>query len=187
MNLPRSPKGVDRSSRGDRLLTQLSADEAFQLISNAARLLAPYCFLSTTISSDSFDQSGMDTSTLSFTDASHPHQPERANAHTSSLAREVPQPAAAEWFTRLISPLTDRHPKEASSMSTPVAGKQYQDQFPNTAPQVPTTPRAGHDSHGFSTMLLIFIPIMVVILTVLIGLVIFLVAVLYMRRRKGIQ
>lgn len=128
----------------------------------------------------------MDTSTLSISD-SRPQSPQMANARTSSLSREAPQPAAAEWFTRLISPLTDRHSKQASAMSTPVVAKQYGEQFPNTAPQVPSTPRTGHDNHGFSTMLLIFIPIMVVILTVLIGLVIFLVAVLYMRRRKGIQ
>jgi hypothetical protein len=59
-----------------------------------------------------------------------------------------------------------------------------QGQYPITTP---TAPREGHDSHGFSTVLLVFIPIIVVILTVLLGLVIFLVAVLYMRRRKGIQ
>lgn len=43
------------------------------------------------------------------------------------------------------------------------------------------------DEAGMSTMLLVFIPVMVVILTVLLGLVCFLVAVLYMRRRKGIR
>jgi hypothetical protein len=65
--------------------------------------------------------------------------------------------------------------------------KQYEGQYPISTPQVPTMPRTGHDAQGFSTVLLIFIPIIVVILTVLLGLVIFLVAVLYMRRRKGIQ
>lgn len=132
----------------------------------------------------------MDTSTLSRTDASYRSADQREGiVHTSSLSREALQPGAAEWFTRLIAPLTDRHQsKHAHAMSTPVAAKQYQGPYPNIAPQVPDTPRAGHSTgHGFSTMLLIFVPIMVVILTVLIGLVIFLVAVLYMRRRKGIQ
>ena len=145
----------------------------------------------------------MDTSTLSLTDdsyhprSSHIHQNQNdygnsngnAIVYTSSFVPEAPQPAAAEWYTRLISPLTDRQSKQSSAMSTPIMGKQYQGQFPNTAPQVPTTPRTGteHENHGFSTVLLIFIPVMVVILTVLIGLVVFLVAVLYMRRRKGIQ
>jgi hypothetical protein len=66
-----------------------------------------------------------------------------------------------------------------------MAQKQLQAQYPIATG--PTLPRAGHDNHGYSTVLLIFIPIIVVILTVLLGLVIFLVAVLYMRRRKGIQ
>jgi hypothetical protein len=68
-----------------------------------------------------------------------------------------------------------------------LSSKQLGDQYPISNPQEPTQPRTGHDSHGFSTVLLVFIPIIVVILTVLLGLVIFLVAVLYMRRRKGIQ
>lgn len=142
----------------------------------------------------------MYTSTLSSTDDSYTHSrsshpPHENNhkanviVHTSSFVPEAPQPAAAEWFTRLISPLTDRQSKAPSAMSTSIMGKQYQGQYPNTAPQVPNTPRTGTGqvNHGFSTVLLIFIPVMVVILTVLIGLVIFLVAVLYMRRRKGIQ
>lgn len=145
------------------------------------------------------------TSTLSLTDESSsraPYPPQNANVnvkqksnaiadvHTSAFVSEHPQPAA-EWFTRLVSPLTDRQFRKPSAMSTSIIDKQYQGQFPNTAPQVPTTPRpgggTGQENHGFSTVLLIFIPVMVVILTVLIGLVIFLVAVLYMRRRKGIQ
>ncbi|WVF69681.1 hypothetical protein IAT40_004460 [Kwoniella sp. CBS 6097] len=52
------------------------------------------------------------------------------------------------------------------------------------APQ-PHTPENGDT--GYSTILMIFIPVMVVVLTVLLGLVVFLVAVLYMRRRKGIR
>ncbi|OCF33865.1 endosome protein [Kwoniella heveanensis BCC8398] len=52
------------------------------------------------------------------------------------------------------------------------------------APQ-PHTPESGDT--GYSTILMIFIPVMVVVLTVLLGLVVFLVAVLYMRRRKGIR
>lgn len=148
--------------------------------------------------SDPFD---MDTLTLSLTDdsyqsrssrihqAQNDYQNQNAIVYTSSFTPESPQPAAAEWYTRLISPLTGRQSKHPYAMSTPIMGKQYQGQFPNTAPQVPTTPGTGteHENHGFSTVLLIFIPVMVVILTVLIGLVIFLVAVLYMRRRKGIQ
>ncbi|WVR04734.1 hypothetical protein IAU60_001745 [Kwoniella sp. DSM 27419] len=58
---------------------------------------------------------------------------------------------------------------------------------PETTHQSPNN-GSGHDSDGgFSTLLMIFIPVMVVVLTVLLGLVVFLVAVLYMRRKKGIR
>ena len=62
-----------------------------------------------------------------------------------------------------------------------------QENFP-PAPDVPRPQQPEPDGDaGFSTMLLVFIPIMVVVLTVLLGLVCFLAAVLYMRRRKGIR
>nr|XP_019008380.1 endosome protein [Kwoniella pini CBS 10737]OCF47161.1 endosome protein [Kwoniella pini CBS 10737] len=54
-------------------------------------------------------------------------------------------------------------------------------------PQPTPNPSQGDGDSGYSTILLIFIPVMVVVLTVLLGLVVFLVAVLYMRRRKGIR
>jgi hypothetical protein len=125
----------------------------------------------------------MDTSTLSSTER---YEYDSAILHTSSFISESPQPGP-EWFTRLLSPLTNGHSKLQSAETTRVMSKQYDGQYPISTPQAPTTPRTGHDNHGFSTVLLIFIPIIVVILTVLLGLVIFLVAVLYMRRRKGIQ
>jgi hypothetical protein len=129
----------------------------------------------------------MDTSTLSLTERTP--RPDTAILHTSSLTRELPQPEP-DWYTRLISPLTHGYSKVPSPESTHImslSSKQLGDQYPISNPQEPTQPRTGHDSHGFSTVLLVFIPIIVVILTVLLGLVIFLVAVLYMRRRKGIQ
>jgi hypothetical protein len=129
----------------------------------------------------------MDTSTLSLTERTP--RPDTAIFHTSSLSRELPQPEP-DWYTRLLSPLTHGHSKIPSPESTHImslSSKQLGDQYPISNPQEPTQPRTGHDSHGFSTVLLVFIPIIVVILTVLLGLVIFLVAVLYMRRRKGIQ
>ncbi|WWC86808.1 uncharacterized protein L201_001687 [Kwoniella dendrophila CBS 6074] len=58
------------------------------------------------------------------------------------------------------------------------------------SPQPTPNPNDGHTGNndsGYSTILLIFIPVMVVVLTVLLGLVVFLVAVLYMRRRKSIR
>jgi hypothetical protein len=125
----------------------------------------------------------MDTSTLFSTER---HQLDSAIVHTSSFSPESLQPEP-DWYTRLLSPLTDEYSKIPSPESTHIMSKQFQGQYPISTPQAPTTPRTGHDSHGFSTVLLIFIPIIVVILTVLLGLVIFLVAVLYMRRRKGIQ
>lgn len=136
--------------------------------------------LSTTSPADPLN---MDTSTLSSTER---HQPDSAIVHTSSFSPEPLQPEP-EWYTRLLSPLTHGYSKAPSPESTHIMSKQYQGQYPISTPQAPTTPRTGHDSHGFSTVLLIFIPIIVVILTVLLGLVIFLVAVLYIRRRKGIQ
>ena len=136
---------------------------------------------------DPHDPLDMDTSTLFLTERTP--RPDTANFHTSSLSRELPQPEP-DWYTRLLSPLTHVYSKVPSPESTHImslSSKQLGDQYPISNPQEPTTPRTGHDSHGFSTVLLVFIPIIVVILTVLLGLVIFLVAVLYMRRRKGIQ
>jgi len=129
----------------------------------------------------------MDTSTLSLTERTP--RLDTAIFHTSSLSRELPQPEP-DWYTRLLSPLTNGYCKVPPAESTNImslSSKQLGDQYPISNPQQPTQPRTGHDSHGFSTVLLVFIPIIVVILTVLLGLVIFLVAVLYMRRRKGIQ
>ncbi|WVQ98170.1 hypothetical protein IAU59_005292 [Kwoniella sp. CBS 9459] len=54
-------------------------------------------------------------------------------------------------------------------------------------PEVPQPHQPENGDTGYSTLLMIFIPVMVVVLTVLLGLVVFLVAVLYMRRRKGIR
>jgi len=60
-------------------------------------------------------------------------------------------------------------------------------QEPFPAPEVPRPRQHEEGEAGFSTMLLVFIPILVVVLTVLLGLVCFLAAVLYMRRKKGIR
>lgn len=60
-----------------------------------------------------------------------------------------------------------------------------------TQPQIPAPrgPETGSDgrSAGMNNMLLIFIPMLAVVLTVLLGLLVFLVAMLYMRRRRGIR
>ncbi len=118
----------------------------------------------------------MDSSTLSFT-----HDKARL-PRTSSLLRQPVQPAA-EWFTRLISPLTPTEDVPASR-STPVI---MQEQFP-AAPEVPQPHQPEHTGgKGFSTMLLVLIPILVVVLTILMGSVCFLATVLYMRRKKGIR
>jgi hypothetical protein len=43
------------------------------------------------------------------------------------------------------------------------------------------------DDPGDSTVLLVLIPILAVIFTILIGLVVFLIAMLYMRKKRGIR
>jgi hypothetical protein len=135
----------------------------------------------------------MDTSTLTFPDdITLPN----TVPQTSLLSHEAPKPIAAEWLTRLmsISPLTSSHLNPPESPQSTMAHSyvyQNQDQYP--VPQQPPQPGSGSGTGrhggdpGLSTLLLIFIPIMVVILTVLLGLVFFLVAVLFMRRRKGIK
>jgi len=125
-------------------------------------------------------KAGMDTSTLTFTLNKTPPIPK-----TSSLFRQPVQPVA-DWFTRLISPLTHTEESSSSPRSTSVM---IQEQFPipPDLPHQPKQPEGDNDGAGFSTMLLVFIPILVVVLTVLLGLVCFLAAVLYMRRRKGIR
>ena len=117
----------------------------------------------------------MDTSTLSYT------QNKASLPRTSSLLRQPIQPAA-EWFTRLTSPLTQSEESPASLRSTPAMA---QEPFP--APDAPPQKPDSDGEAGYSTMLLVFIPILVVVLTVLLGLVCFLAAVLYMRRKKGIR
>nr|XP_031858225.1 uncharacterized protein CI109_006368 [Kwoniella shandongensis]KAA5525297.1 hypothetical protein CI109_006368 [Kwoniella shandongensis] len=59
----------------------------------------------------------------------------------------------------------------------------------SAVPQVDRVRQGGNgsDDGGYSTVVLVFIPFLVVCLTVLLGLVVFLVAVLYMRRKKGIR
>jgi hypothetical protein len=55
--------------------------------------------------------------------------------------------------------------------------------------QYPTAPRTRpiEATKGLSTVILIFIPVLVVVITVLIGLICFLVAVLLMKRRQGVR
>jgi hypothetical protein len=66
------------------------------------------------------------------------------------------------------------------------------DQVPYPSqPQIPA-PRepsegSGNQGSGMNNMLLIFIPMLAVVLTVLLGLLVFLVAMLYMKRRRGIR
>lgn len=104
---------------------------------------------------------------------------------TKSLASEVPQPGPNHWLQQL----------DLSSPKTQTESMPLQVQMPRVMqipqqplPGAPTPePRQDAPNDGFSTVLLIFIPIMVVILTVLLGLVVFLVTVLYLRRKKGIK
>lgn len=156
----------------------------------------------------------MDTSTISFEDAQSP--PVLAIAHkTASVQTDAAHPAAADWFTRLIAPLTHSSPV---SLAAPAASEQpqapiahvksfwaggdiYVDEQGNRPPSmqapypgpgsggggtVGTTPHQG-EQRGLSTVLLIFIPVLVVVITVLVGLLCFLIAVLLMRRRKGVR
>ena len=51
----------------------------------------------------------------------------------------------------------------------------------------PGLPSRHDNRQGLSTLLLVFLPILVVVLTVLIGMICFLVVVLLMKRRKGIS
>jgi hypothetical protein len=120
----------------------------------------------------------MDTSTLSSTEA------EVDLPFTSVPYSSSPQPAA-EWFTRLISPLTHVDSSAASPVPTDamIASIEAEQYLPTPAIPAPRN----DDDQGISTLLLVFIPIMVVVLTLLLGLVIFLVAMLYMRRKRGIR
>ncbi|EIW71170.1 hypothetical protein TREMEDRAFT_71079 [Tremella mesenterica DSM 1558] len=130
----------------------------------------------------------MDTSTYSFTSPNEP----KSLPRTSTPYKSHPQPGGGggAWYTRLISPLTDTRQSDTSPLSTPrlsPAQLPMQEQFPHP-PEMPTPKQPDGDSNqGFSTALLIFIPIMVVVLTVLLGLIVFLVAVLFMRKRRGIR
>ena len=54
-------------------------------------------------------------------------------------------------------------------------------------PGIPLPHEREGDQGAVSTMLLVFVPILVVVLTVLVGLIIFLIAVLFMKRRKGVR
>jgi hypothetical protein len=54
------------------------------------------------------------------------------------------------------------------------------------APREPTS-GSGNQGTGMNNLLLVFIPMLAVILTVLLGLLVFLIVVLYMKRRRGIR
>lgn len=55
-------------------------------------------------------------------------------------------------------------------------------------PDLPKPTQSDNDNGGgVSTLLLVFIPVLVVVLAVLVGMVVFLIAVLYMRRKRGIR
>lgn len=58
-------------------------------------------------------------------------------------------------------------------------------------PQVPSprepTSGSGNQGGGMNNLLLVFIPMLAVVLTVLLGLLVFLIVVLYMKRRRGIR
>ena len=130
----------------------------------------------------------MDTSTLSFTPAEDKPLPS-----TSSPLKQLPRPgeaAQSEWFSRFISPLTGTGSSpDSSPVSTPVllpAQLPMHENFPGTD-MPPRTGTDGDAGRGVSTVLLIVIPVMVVVLTVLLGLIVFLVAVLYMRKKRGIR
>jgi hypothetical protein len=84
--------------------------------------------------------------------------------------------------------------KAASLLHTRTTASSSNMQMPQQPPPNVPTPdhpqnsgSTGSNDQGFSTILLIFIPIMVVVLTVLLGMVVFLVTVLYLRRKKGIK
>jgi hypothetical protein len=145
----------------------------------------------------------MDTSTLTSTES-------EAMADlplTSSPYSDIPQPAA-EWFTRLISPLTHVYSSAASPSATnsvdsvvmlsPIAPGDMDNAgngFVGIGGEVGSKPFASapiphpqiDDDPGDSTVLLVLIPILAVIFTILIGLVVFLIAMLYMRKKRGIR
>ncbi|ODN79536.1 hypothetical protein, variant [Cryptococcus amylolentus CBS 6039] len=74
-----------------------------------------------------------------------------------------------------------------SSSSFPSNSMKMEDSW-RAVPEIPNPSQPDGDSDGgYSTVLLVFIPVLVVVLTVLLGLVVFLVAVLFMRRRRGIR
>ena len=185
----------------------------------------------------------MDTSTLSITED---RSREDQVPHTSSLRREPLQPGA-EWFTRLLSPLTSHRSVESPRstiavstgrsvevveellvsikpdrqeglvmMSQPGGSQDWRDLTIDIGTPADEKGLLGFDPYALaregmfppstgwhleildgdegggmdtpmSTVLLVLIPVLVIVLTVLVGMTCFLVAVLFMRRRRGIR
>lgn len=138
----------------------------------------------------------MDTSTPSHTDAPDIDLPASL---TSALHVESAKPGL-EWLTRLIAPLTG-HSSVASgtpgaaSTAIPlldavkeplVVMQDVQQPWTGQPTIVPARPQDG-DGKGLNIVLLVFIPILAVVATLLLGMVVFLVVMLYLRKKRGIK
>ncbi|KAL7419390.1 Protein ssh4 [Cryptotrichosporon argae] len=125
----------------------------------------------------------MDTSALSF---SHPASDVLL---TSSAPFESPEPAEHAWAAIPRTARRPNSPDPPSSMqpaySAALAGVPVASR-PGLPPGV-TGVATAEDGDGPSTLLLVLIPLLVVVLTVLLGMIMFLVSVLFMRRRQGIR
>lgn len=134
----------------------------------------------------------MDTQRLSYDDTIPP-----TAILTTTLLSEKIVPGAGEWLTRLISrthsqatlipestplPLAPYVEDDTSTGMGQLVEQEFEMEYPPNIPQ-----RITMEQKGISTLLLVFIPVLVVILTVLIGLICFLVAVILMRRKKGVR
>lgn len=125
----------------------------------------------------------MDTSTLSFSDEQVASSERIA---TSSASTDQIEPAP--WMTHTMPPPTKMEGKTFHSRpaldSVPL--KSYEE-VAYVRVEAPDMRTLTYDDDGPPTILIVFIPILVVLVTVLLGVLMFLIALLCMKRQRGIR
>lgn len=151
------------------------------------RLLAPL----TRHTSSGVDQTSAVTATAPTVEA----QPHASSAPQSSLPPPEPSRESAlgidsESMTFFMDDNAFRQAIQAVKVGeVPVAVTGAQQDPWVGQPTYPARVEAGDYEHGkgLNIVLLVFIPILAVVLTILLGLLVFLVAMLYMRKKRGIK